>query len=256
MPAPGFCDTDTAAGLGDAVSGICAMGFPAAAARFALETFPSLEEAVAFLLEDNGNVDVAAVATTARAGTAPPRPGASPAAGAGTTATEGGTDTGSGDGVIGMAPPRPSVPSAPPACPDSAAAADASSATAAQARNWRLNPVRQRGGWRVRRKTVQHTLKQAKAAGDAGAIAAAEQRLKAADCRPARQQTTTRASAVSPSGPGRKGRRNGRAKRAAAGTKKRKRADKAAVGRLVREVRHLVRRQPQQQQQQRYRPRH
>ena len=78
MPAPGFCDTDTAAGLGDAVSGICAMGFPAAAARFALETFPSLEEAVAFLLEDNGNVDVAAVATTARAGTAPPRPSRPP----------------------------------------------------------------------------------------------------------------------------------------------------------------------------------
>ena len=68
-------------------------------------------------------------------------------------------------------------------------------------RNWRRNPVHQRGGWRARRKMVQHALRQAKAAGDADAIAAAGRRLKAADCRPAKQQTTGRAAAESPSGP-------------------------------------------------------
>ena len=65
MHAPGFRDTDTA--------NICAMGFQEAAARFALEAFLTLEEAVAFLLETDGDVNVAAVTTTARAGTASPR---------------------------------------------------------------------------------------------------------------------------------------------------------------------------------------
>ena len=78
MPALGFPDTDTAAALGDWVSSICAMGFNEAAARFALDAFPTLEEAVAFLLETDGNVNVAAVATTACAGTAPPRPSRPP----------------------------------------------------------------------------------------------------------------------------------------------------------------------------------
>ena len=39
----------------------------------ALEAFPTLEEAETFLLETDGDVNVAAVTTTARAGTASPR---------------------------------------------------------------------------------------------------------------------------------------------------------------------------------------
>ena len=48
MPAP-FRDTDTAAGLGSAVGRLCAMGFPEAPMRFALEVHSTFEEVVVFL---------------------------------------------------------------------------------------------------------------------------------------------------------------------------------------------------------------
>ena len=67
---PRLRDTDTAAGLGDAVDHLCATCFPQAAARFALEAYPTLEEAVAFLLETDDDGNVVALATTARARTA------------------------------------------------------------------------------------------------------------------------------------------------------------------------------------------
>ena len=52
-------DTDAAAGMGEAVRRMAAMGFPEIEARFALEAHSTFEEAVAYLLEDDG-VDVAA----------------------------------------------------------------------------------------------------------------------------------------------------------------------------------------------------
>jgi len=248
MPSPaaaaaGLRDTDTDAGMGEAVRRVCAMGFPGPAARFALEAYSTFEEAVAFLLDGGDYDDVASMATPVGAGTAPPRPGASPVTGAVHTeaATVRGQD--SGDGVIGTAPLRLGVPSAPPAEPDSVPAADVSSAAdaASSDRNWRLNPVRQRGGWRARRKMVQHALKRAKAAGDADAIAVAERQLKAADCRPAKQKTTERAAVESSSGPGRRSRKHGRASREATEKKRRKRAEKGEVRQLVRAVRHMTR---------------
>ena len=52
----GLRDTDTGAGMGEAVRRVCAMGFPESEARFALEAHSTYEEAIASLLDDGDGV--------------------------------------------------------------------------------------------------------------------------------------------------------------------------------------------------------